>query len=244
MDTNELSEDGFVSAPQEPGKLSDVAYAKIAGSIASGEYAIGNKLPTENELAESFGVSRPIVREALARLRDDGLVTSRRGSGTYVRSAPVAPDRRMAPLSSIADMRKCLQFRISLEGEAAYHAALALDDDGRNSINVAIARLERDLHAEEVEVDDDFNFHLSIARATRNRFFSATLTSMRVPTMVGMKIVTNFSGVKAPERIGEIHAEHCAIVEAIFSRDGDAAREAMRGHLENAMARAFQGVPS
>lgn len=230
------------TAPAESSKLSDVVYARIAAAITNGDHPVGGKLPTENQLAEELSVSRPIVREALSRLRDDGLVVSRRGSGTYVRRAPAAADRRLAPLSSIADMRRCLEFRISLEGETAYHAAVALTETGDRALRQGLETLERGVRSGEISVEDDFNFHHAVALATENRFFAASLMAMREPIMTGMNITRNFAFLRTAERLEALHAEHVHIYETIAAREPDAARAAMRQHLENAMTRAFDGT--
>ncbi len=226
-----------------PLKLSDVAYARIVTAISNGEYAVGSKLPAENELAELLSVSRPIVREALSRMRDDGLVVSRRGSGTYVRRAPQAEDQRLAPLSSISDMRRCLEFRLSFESETAHHAALALTPEGEQLIRDALGRLEQSLAAGEISVEDDFEFHRAIARATENRFFAACMSTMREPITAGITITRHFAFLRTRERLLAVHDEHVRIAEAIFSRDPVAARAAMAAHVGNAIARAFDGAP-
>lgn len=201
-------------------------------------------MPTENALAELLSVSRPVVREALARLRDDGLVVSRRGSGTYVRRAPVQADRTLAPLSSIADMRRCLEFRISLECETAWHAARELTAEGWARIASALDQLENDFAQGEIGVEPDYLFHLAVAAATENRFFLASMTAMRDPITVGMTITRNFSFLRTEERRRSLHEEHVAIAKAIEGRDPDAARQAMHRHLTNAMQRAFDGTLS
>ena len=230
-------------AEQAPSaKLSDVAYARIAGSIASAEYAVGTKLPTENEMAEMLSVSRPIVREALARLRDDGLVVSRRGSGTYVRRAPSPADHHLAPLSSISDMRKCLEFRIAFEGEAAFEAARGLTSEGWERLAAALAQLEQSLEMREIPVEEDYAFHLAVASASDNRFFAATLAAMREPITIGMGITRNLSFLRTDEAVRALHREHADIAAAIETRDCEGARAAMRLHLNNAMRRAFEGT--
>lgn len=228
--------------PEGPVKLSDVAYAKIFGRISSGEYVVGSRLPTENELAELLSVSRPIVREALARLRDDGIVVSRRGSGTYVRRAPEPEQSRMAPLSSIADMRRCLEFRISFEGETAWHAARRQGGGGRDRLVQAMERLEAALREDKIPIEDDYAFHLAVAVCTGNRFFEGVMAEMRDSIMTGMEITRSFGLLRTREALAEVHLEHRAIFDAIQSSEPDAARAAMRRHLENAMKRAFEGV--
>jgi GntR family transcriptional regulator, transcriptional repressor for pyruvate dehydrogenase complex len=222
-------------------KLSDLVYAKIASKIRSGDYPIDSRLPTENELAEWLGVSRPVVREALARLRNDGVVVSRRGSGTYVQKIQEIGENNHPPLASISDMRKCLEFRISVEGEAAWHAGHR-DAGDRAPLVAAMAALERDAIQRSINVDHDFNFHLGVATASGNRFFAETMTDMRSSIVTAMAITPNFVLARSDERVERIHAEHKAIHDAILADDPDAARAAMRNHLTKAMSRVFEGV--
>jgi len=218
-----------------PAKLSDVAYAAIFGRIASGEYRVDSRLPTENALAADLSVSRPVVREALARLRDDGIVVSRRGSGTYVVRTPAQEVIRPSPLLSLGDMRHCLQFRISFEGEAAWHAAHHGGD--RSGLTRAIERLESGLTAEVIGAEDDFLFHQAVAECTGNRFFITVMSDLRESIMSGMDITRSFGSLRA-----RVHAQHLEIHEAILANDADAAKSAMRRHLESAMRRAFDGL--
>ncbi|RVT42303.1 FadR/GntR family transcriptional regulator [Sphingobium algorifonticola] len=220
-------------------KLGDLVYAKIAGRIRSGEYAVDTRMPTEKEFSEMLGVSRPVVREALARLRDAGVVVSRRGSGTYVQRKPEV--RGEAPLTSIADMRRCLEFRISFEGEAAYHAALGVPED-RHDLIAAITRLQRDSEELRMDTEDDFAFHLAVAKASGNRFFVGTLEKLRESVITAMGITPSFMAVRTPDRLAMLHAEHVAVYDAIMANAPDSAREAMRTHLKNAMQRVFEGV--
>lgn len=224
----------------EAGKLSDVIYAKIVSGISRGDYGVGAKLPTENELAERYEVSRPIVREALARLRDNGLVVSRRGSGTYVRRGVAAQDRGIGPLASIADMKRCFEFRVSLEGESAWHAAA--NRAARDVLDDAMARLEAGMARFELANDDDLNFHIAIATATGNRFFVEVLKGMAATIETGMSIIRGFQRADATERLRLVHEEHRAVYDAIRRGRPDDARAAMRLHLENSMARAFEGM--
>ncbi|WP_344359667.1 FadR/GntR family transcriptional regulator, partial [Brachybacterium phenoliresistens] len=112
--------DGHRSAP---GSLSDGIYERIYKSISAGDWPVGTKLPSEVELAVQFGVSRPVVREAMLRLRIDGLIESRQGAGTRVISVPSRSVIEFAEPGSIADLQRCYEFRVGVEGEAAYVAA-------------------------------------------------------------------------------------------------------------------------
>jgi GntR family transcriptional regulator, transcriptional repressor for pyruvate dehydrogenase complex len=222
-------------------KLSDLVYAKIAGHIRSGKYPVDSRLPAENELADGLGVSRPVVREALARLRNDGVVVSRRGSGTYVQQAQTITASPHPPLTSISDLRRCLEFRISVEGEAAWHAARG-DETNREALHRAMDTLERDLAAGEIHPDHDFSFHLGIALASGNRFFSDMMIDLRSSIMAAMAITPNFTEARSADRLARIHAEHRAVYDAIVDCSAEAARDAMRGHLIRAMNRVFEGI--
>lgn len=230
-------------APRDVGaaKLSDIVYAKIAGRIRSGEYPINSRLPTENDLAEALGVSRPIVREALARLRNDGAVMSRRGSGTYVQRVQDIAPSRLPPLTSIADMKRCLEYRISVEGEAAWHAALGIAED-KIVLTEAMERLTSDFENNILQPDNDFAFHYAVALATGNRFFYEAMASMRGTIMTAMQITPNFISPRSVDRLALLHDEHSAVYLAIMANDPDSARTAMRKHLTKAMHRVFEGI--
>ncbi len=221
-------------------KLSDVVHARIAGRIQSGEYPVESRLPTENELADTLGVSRPIVREALARLRNDGIVVSRRGSGTYVQRAEGIPARELTPLTSIADMRRCLEFRVSLEGECAWHAAVG-GEEHRSLLHEAMSRLSEDVGKHLLEPEHDFEFHHAIAFATGNRFFHETMSSMRPTILTFLQITPSFVSPRSQERLTTLYGEHEAIYVSIVKGDPEAARDAMRSHLNRAMQRVFEG---
>jgi len=232
---------GFAQRNAGAAKLSDIVYAKIAGRIRSGEYPINSRLPTENDLAEALGVSRPIVREALARLRNDGAVMSRRGSGTYVQRVHETTPSQLPPLTSIADMKRCLEYRISLEGEAAWHAALGVPQD-RTGLVEAMARLDQDDENSLLRPENDFAFHYAVALATGNRFFHESMLSMRHTIITAMKITPNFISPRSDDRLTTLHGEHGAVFAAIMAGDSEAARAAMRTHLTHAMQRVFEGI--
>lgn len=251
---NNVSQEAPRRAPREPGgalanteadgstvKLSDIVYAKIAGRIRSGEYPAESRLPTENDLADALGVSRPIVREALARLRNDGVVLSRRGSGTYVRPQRDGAVGRAPALTSIADMRRCLDYRISVEGEAAWHAALGTADD-RTPLIEAMALLDSDYALGLLQPDHDFAFHHAVALASGNRFFHETMAGLRPTIITAMQITPNFTTAKSSDRLTDLHNEHRAVFSAIMAGDAEAARAAMRRHLTRAMQRVFDGI--
>ncbi|HEX3636607.1 MAG TPA: FadR/GntR family transcriptional regulator [Paraburkholderia sp.] len=219
--------------------LPDKIYSDILNRILEGEYKQGERLPTEHALAERFATSRPTVREALARLRADGIIMTRHGSGTTVARRPDPDVRRFAPLETLSDIRRCYEFRIVTEAGAAEQAALKADADDIAAIQHAWDQLERIIETHGIGVQDDFIFHLAVARASKNPFFITVMSFIEEQILFSMNLSRNLSLVKTLERRRLVQAEHLAVLEAIRRKDGPAAGRAMRAHLENALERMF-----
>lgn len=222
---------------RKPAKLADSVYEEILGHIAGGRYAEGRRLPSEPRLAEAYGVSRPVVREALSRLRADGVVVSRHGSGSYVQRRPAPEFLRLAPIGSVADLMRCFEVRMALEGEAAALAAARRSDDDLAEMQAALDELERVIVARELGVEADIRFHSAIARATANPLFESAMQALSVHTFHGMRVARNLSLRASVERMRLVQAEHARVFEAIREQDPSAARDAMRAHIENARTR-------
>jgi GntR family transcriptional regulator, transcriptional repressor for pyruvate dehydrogenase complex len=222
-------------------KLSDQIYDRIFGLIVSGEFPEKSKLPTEVELADRLNVSRTIVREALARLRDDGIVVSRQGAGTFVQRQPSKAILGFEPVGSIADVQRCFDFRIALEGETAHMAAIRRDSERTAEIARALEALEDIVKKGSVGAIADYDFHLAVARATCNPFFVSAMELLRPHIDFGMNLARSLSLQKPKSRVRQVQDEHARVFEAITNGDGDRAREAMRHHIENARKRMFEG---
>jgi len=220
--------------------LADRIYSDILSSIIEGEFKEGDRLMTEHALAERFATSRPTVREALARLRADGIIVTRRGSGTTVGRRPDPNVRRFAPLETLSDIRRCYEFRIVTEAGAAELAASKADDDDIAAIQGAWDRLERVVEAQQgIGAKDDFAFHLTVARASKNQFFITALSFIEEQVVFSMNLSRNLSLVKTLERQRLVQREHLDVLDAIRARDSARAADAMKTHLENALDRMF-----
>jgi DNA-binding FadR family transcriptional regulator len=220
--------------------LADRIYSDILNSIMEGEFKEGDRLLTEHALAERFATSRPTVREALARLRADGIIVTRRGSGTIVGRRPDPNVRRFAPLETLSDIRRCYEFRIVTESGAAELAAIKAEEDDIRAIQDAWDRLERVVESQQgIGAHDDFAFHLAVARASRNQFFITMLSSIEEQILFSMNLSRNLSLVKTLERQRLVQREHLDVLEAIRARDAGRAGRAMKAHLENAVERMF-----
>lgn len=219
----------------------DRLYAAIVEQIIDGEFKPGERLPSETTLAKLFNVSRPIVREALARLRDHGLVHSKRGSGTYVHHGPHRELLRFAPIGNIADLQRCLEFRIAVESRAAGHAADRHDAKSLADIQAAVEGLEEAIRTGTLGVDADYVFHQAVAAAARNAYFEEALKMLDQQVRVGMTVMRNLSLLKPTERLRLVQDEHLAVADAIRRRDARAASEAMAIHIDNARRRMLKG---
>jgi DNA-binding FadR family transcriptional regulator len=224
--------------------LSDKVYEGVLAMIVNGEIAIGDKLPTEHVLSEQFAVSRPILRQALKQLREDGVIVSRQGSGSFVQRRPEGAVLDFAPVGSIADIQRTFEFRAAIEGEAAFIAAQRRSDADMIRLTTALDELDRCVRENELGVDADEAFHAAVCKASDNQYFQAARVSMRANILTGMNLTRSLSLTKPQERLQLVQQEHYAIYNAIGAQEAGAARQAMRAHVENARNRVFEGAIS
>ena len=220
--------------------LSEIVFERLQHAIKSGAYKNDERLPTEHDLAAEFEVSRPIVRDALKKLRDKGLVYSRQGSGSFVRSTGLKQALGFSPLENIADLQNCYEFRMTVEPEAAACAAERYGEAEIMSIARALAALKEATSRQRHREDADFQFHLAIAKASRNTYFSTAMEALKDHIAVGMQ----FHGLSLKNSalgLQHVYDEHAAIYEAIRNRDGELSRSLMHQHLQGSRSRLFEG---
>lgn len=203
-------------------------------AVFSGQMTPGTRMPSERQLAESFGVGRFVVREALKSLGLLGLLEVRQGDGTYVRS----PDSSLLPrvvewgllvgeqrTSDLVETRQHLEILTSrLAAERRSDADLV--EIERHLENMRLAETTEDF------VDADVAFHLSIARSTANTVLASMLGSIGTLLDVWIRRVMNAAESHEPS-----YLEHVPVFEGIAARDGDAAAAAMTTHMERATKR-------
>lgn len=211
---------------------------QIGGQILDDQYPMGTRLPSERELSEAFDVSRPTIREALIALEVDGLVDIRMGSGVYVS----AKTPRGGKFSAIGvGPFELLEARRAIEGEACAIAATRMDATDLRELRTLFDNLVaagEDLEKAEVF---DHQFHVFIARATRNSAISGAVEALwqarlRSPQEKAMSRKAHYAGVVP--RVDE----HLAILEALEARDPDRARSAMRTHLDKVLSALIQAT--
>lgn len=224
--------------------LADELYRLVRERVRSGEMTAGERLPTEKELIQAFGVSRTTVREALARLAAEGLVTARQGLGVFVTDDAhfEAFNISSEELKTLDDVRKLLELRLGIETEMVALAAARRSDD-----DVAVLRAQlvaiREAQSEDEAAKADTALHQAIARAAHNQYFE------RILAFVGSRLVPPRSLVarswttqEAKAYADQLDSEHTAIVDAIALGDPEAARTALRAHLADSLNRHLRAM--
>jgi DNA-binding FadR family transcriptional regulator len=218
--------------------LSDQLHTLLSQRIAGGEMPAGSRLPSEAQLVDEFGVSRTVVREAIARLRSDGLVTTRAGLGAFVADSLRTLPFRLTGRDQHLNVREVFELRLGLEAEAAALAA----ERGTPAQIAAIAAAKESMavamQAGADGVEEDFQFHRAIAEATNNSIYRSFLSFLEPHLREQMQTTRTYT-LRA-QRVGDVEREHAELVAAIRSRDPLRAREAARAHLRAGMERQDQ----
>lgn len=220
--------------------LSTVVAESLKEKIRAGTLRPGAQLATEAELCAAYDVSRTVVREAVARLRSEGLVIPQQGRGMFVSEAPMPrnfsiPDEALATLPETIAL---LELRLSVEVEAAGLCAERRTDAEAGALRALMEQVDSQ-HEDpaSVQIHYDYDFHLAIAKATRNEFIHGFLDYLRPIIVPRYRLGHVVASELGDAYYARIHAEHRRIVDAIERRDGRAARQAMRKHLRNSLER-------
>lgn len=213
---------------------------RIGAEISSGRIPPGERLPTEFKLMAAMGVSRTVVREALAALKADGLIVIRQGAGAFVaRDGARVPFRIDADgLSSIGDVVKLMELRLAVEIEAAGLAAERASRADLCTIERSVAAMDTIIAAGGSAVAEDFAFHQAIAAATGNSNFKDFLSFLGRHVIPRQSVRLGLSSnVSQESYLKRIQLEHRDIHAAIAAHDPKRARNAMRLHLSKSLKR-------
>jgi GntR family transcriptional repressor for pyruvate dehydrogenase complex len=215
-------------------RVSEALMRKIVGE----ELPAGAQLPSEQMMASSFGVSRTVVREAVSRLKSEGLIDTRQGRGAFVRT-----DRSDVPFrvgidveNPLPSLLHILELRLGLDAEIAALAAVRRSRDQLTAVQRALVEIDRASEAGRDAVAEDMEFHLSIAQATKNPLFFDLIRFLSASFYSGIA-VTRANENRSAALAKQTRVEHEAIAKAISKRDPLAAASAARAHIEKASKR-------
>jgi GntR family transcriptional repressor for pyruvate dehydrogenase complex len=215
-------------------RLYEQIVQQVEDAILKGQLKPGDQLPAERDLAHSFGVSRTAVREAVKTLREKGLVEAYSGRGTFVTNGTSHSIRqsldlmiRINPLEGSANLA---ELRLVLEPEIAALAAARIEEQLLSTMREAVEEMDRSLRDPDAYVEADLDFHLALAEAAGNPLILSLLDSIVGLLREQRSRIFNVDG--GPER-GQFH--HKRILAAVEQGNPEAAREAMRAHLQQVL---------
>lgn len=219
--------------PIKPKRISDQVFDQLRELIFRGEFKAGDKILTERELAEAFGVSRTSVRDAINKLVVMGLLDQKQGQGTFVR----LPDSREKSIlatmveSQDASISDLLEVRMGLECNAAAMAATRSVEKDFQFMQKSIEEMQKEVKSGRLGSEADASFHMAIAYATKNPLQVFIMKNFYDYLFTGIKV--NLEGLyEEPGNIDIILEQHKTIYQAIRKRNPEAAYRAMKLHID------------
>lgn len=225
--------------PLRSRRMSDEVAAQLQDLIDQGYLRPGDRLPSERELSKLFGVSRTVIREALAFLQRDGLIEVRQGTLAQVRvpNASVAKPFLVGPGGNGRDNILALyEVRLGIESEAAALAARRATAEDIERIYHSLEKLHVYMDTGQPAEAHDQDFHRAVSTASHNAFFPQVMDSVYHRLHEAMRLA-HYRDRRLQREPAVIVEEHRQIWKAIKERDPEGARHAMRTHLTNAIRR-------
>jgi GntR family transcriptional repressor for pyruvate dehydrogenase complex len=226
------------SGARDSGLIEPIRKTRVAEEVADrirvlildGTFPAGQALPAERSLAERFGVSRGSIRDAFRTLETIGLLVTHHGRGTFPQELDV--DRLIAPLASVLSYRfelqdELLDLRRMFEPAVARAAATRATDEDLADMERILDAQRKKLETGRSAIVEDTAFHHVLARATRNRAVVSIMATLNDLLVESRKLTLKQKGRPDRSILG-----HEAVVAALQRRDGAAAAEAMRDHID------------
>jgi GntR family transcriptional regulator, transcriptional repressor for pyruvate dehydrogenase complex len=227
--------------PERPPRLPDVVAERLQNDLLAQGLRPGDRLPTEPQLVERYGVSRTVIREAGRILEQRGLVDIRPGRGMTVSkpdgSAIVQHYSLMLGMNATT-FQQLMETRLIIEVEVTALAATRRTDEDLAELRASVGRVERHMSDYQVCLEEDVRFHEIVTRAGGNPFFSWFMDPVNTCLRESYKDAGTYLA-SLPQTL----AEHGAILEAIAAGDSNAAREASRAHLNRVVSQQDELVP-
>ena len=219
--------------PIKPKRISDQVFDQLRELIFRGEFKAGEKILTERELAEAFGVSRTSVRDAINKLVVMGLLDQKQGQGTFVRSPESKEKSILATMveSQDASISDLLEVRMGLECNAAAMAATRAVEKDFQFMEKSIEEMQKEVQSGRLGTEADASFHMAIAYATNNPLQVFIMKNFYDFLFTGIQ--ANLKGLyQNPGNIDIILEQHKAIYQAIKKRNPESAYKAMKKHID------------
>ena len=225
-------------------RLSDRLAARLGDEIDAGRLRPGDRLPTEQRLAEAHGVSRTVVREAVHQLKSRGLLRSRQGSGVYVTAPPPGEALKLdlSLIASIDDVMQVREVRRALEAETAALAAERATRLQVAALRRALRAIDRSAAEQRDGVAEDLAFHRLLAQAAGNPHFGRILEFLEQYTEEAMRVTRRNDATRA-DFVEAVRLEHGAIVDAIDAGDPALARRRAIQHMRGGDRRMRTAAP-
>ncbi|MGG4606266.1 FadR/GntR family transcriptional regulator [Paenalcaligenes sp. Me131] len=230
--------DTFLSTDASP-SLSAPLVTWVAEQINNQSLVPGDKLPSEKQLCEQFGVSRPVVREGLSQLKSEGLVVSHKGKGVFVSERGSRQSFRL-PYTELHDaegLAHTLELIQVFERSAARYAAMRRTPDDLKRIRRALIAMEYAILSDLPGDEEDYAFHQAIVDATHNPHFIQLNEYLEQHARRFIRQARQHTVTYHHNLIQTVQQEHQEILQAIEEQDPDAAATAAETHLQNAAQR-------
>lgn len=222
------------SAAKSEKNLTGRVTEELRSRVQLEKYLPGEKLPTEKALIAELGVSRTVLREAIAGLKVEGVLKSRQGAGVFVtKHATDKSDNTLPgkPPLTISDVIEFLEIRASIEIGAAELAAERCSPAQEADILDCFNQFKQRVQSGENSEREDYEFHLAIARATNNPRFVEFLSNIGCQSIPRSRLRSEANVAYDRKLEHRILREHKKIMDAILDHDPESARRAMRLHL-------------
>lgn len=232
------AETGELSRIARPLRLSEEVSGALQRRIARGELKPGDRLPTEKALGDAFGVSRAVVREAIARLKADGLIETRQGSGAFIVEVPKTINLRFwqGAGPELDELRDIFELRAMVEGAVAELAAQRRDASDLQAMAGHLQAMDDAMADGRDGTEADDNFHIAMARATHNSYIGRLVEFLGRHFSDSRKL--SWQGTRSElAHPHEAQNEHRALFEAISLGSADAARRCALEHLRGTAGR-------
>ena len=212
--------------------LAELAARQLHDRLTSGQWPVGSRLPTEIELAEQLGVGRSTVREAIRALVHAGMLETRQGSGTFVRS--LAPDASWQTRLRRAAILEVYEVREALEIQAARLAAERRTATDLMVLRASLGALDgaREQAHDSRSVEADLALHRAVVAAAHNLLLAEMYDSFACVLREALVAVITDEALDAVT----LAPAHARLVAAIEAADPDAAEQAIREHLRSSSA--------